>query len=125
MPSGQPNGVDREVGVNSYNDNGAPPPSSECSSESLAPEGELRSRARFRLPPLVRAMRPHQWVKNLFVLVPLVFAKELLHRRTVLDALGAFVAFCFVSSAVYVLNDLVDVEADRAHPLKRTRPIAS
>ena len=70
-------------------------------------------------------MRPHQWVKNLFVLVPLVFAKELLHPATVVRALVAFAAFCLGASAVYVLNDLIDVEADRAHPVKRSRPIAS
>jgi decaprenyl-phosphate phosphoribosyltransferase len=70
-------------------------------------------------------LRPHQWVKNLFVLAPAVFAKELLIREVVERALGAFVAFCCAASAVYILNDLVDRRADRVHPIKRTRPIAS
>ena len=70
-------------------------------------------------------MRPHQWVKNLFVPLPLVFAQELFHVEMAVRVLGALLLFCLASSAVYVLNDLVDVEADRAHALKRLRPIAS
>jgi 4-hydroxybenzoate polyprenyltransferase len=70
-------------------------------------------------------MRPHQWVKNTFVLAPLVFAKELFHLDMALRALGAFGLFCLASSAVYIFNDLADVEADREHPVKRHRPIAS
>lgn len=70
-------------------------------------------------------MRPRQWVKNLFVLAPLVFAKELFSPTAALRALAAFAAFCLLASAVYFLNDLVDVVADRAHPVKRNRPIAS
>ncbi|MFW6051762.1 MAG: decaprenyl-phosphate phosphoribosyltransferase [Myxococcota bacterium] len=77
------------------------------------------------LAGLLRTMRPHQWVKNLFVVAPLVFAKELFDLPTALRALGAFVVFCLASSTVYYLNDLADVEADRAHPVKRQRPIAS
>lgn len=74
---------------------------------------------------LLRTMRPHQWVKNLFVLAPLVFAKELLDGPVAIRGLLAFVLFCLASSTVYILNDLVDVAADRAHPIKRNRPIAS
>jgi 4-hydroxybenzoate polyprenyltransferase len=74
---------------------------------------------------LVRTMRPHQWVKNLFVLAPLVFAKELFDAPMVARAAVGFFAFSLAASAVYVLNDLVDVAADRAHPIKRNRPIAS
>lgn len=70
-------------------------------------------------------MRPHQWVKNLFVLLPVVFAKGLLDPLQVARSLGAFAAFCLAASSIYVLNDLHDVEADRVHPKKRTRPIAS
>lgn len=83
---------------------------------------------------LFRAMRPHQWVKNLFVLAPLLFASADqttglasvadLSSRT-LGALGAALLFCLVSGAVYLLNDVCDLEADRAHPEKRLRPIAS
>lgn len=74
---------------------------------------------------LLRTMRPHQWVKNLFVLAPLVFAKELLDVPIALRATAAFFLFCLASSTVYVLNDLTDVEADRTHPVKKNRPIAS
>lgn len=70
-------------------------------------------------------MRPHQWVKNVFVLLPVVFAQELFDQTKVLGAVAAFGCFSLLASAVYVLNDLVDVEADRAHPTKRRRPIAS
>ena len=77
------------------------------------------------LTGLLRTMRPHQWVKNLVVLAPLVFALELFHVGTLLRALAAFALFCVLAGAVYVLNDLVDVEADRQHPTKKHRPIAS
>ncbi len=70
-------------------------------------------------------MRPHQWVKNLFVLAPVVFAKELTSPTFILSALGAFFVFCLLAGAVYTLNDLVDASADRVHPVKRFRPIAS
>jgi len=74
---------------------------------------------------LVRTMRPRQWVKQLFVLAPLVFAKELFAPGPVARAAIGFLAFSLLASAVYILNDLVDVEADRAHPIKKSRPIAS
>lgn len=74
---------------------------------------------------LFRTMRPRQWVKQLFVLAPLVFAKELFAPAPVARAIVGFFAFSLLASAVYVLNDLVDVEADRAHPIKKNRPIAS
>jgi 4-hydroxybenzoate polyprenyltransferase len=74
---------------------------------------------------MVRTLRPHQWVKNLFVLAPVVFAKHLTHPSVIKSAIGAFAVFCLLAGAVYTLNDLVDVTADRAHPVKRYRPIAS
>jgi decaprenyl-phosphate phosphoribosyltransferase len=85
------------------------------------PKGSLL----WRLGGLVRTLRPHQWVKNLFVLAPLVFAKHLTHPSIIKSAVGAFGTFCLLSGAVYTLNDLVDVDADRVHPVKRHRPIAS
>lgn len=78
-----------------------------------------------RLRGLVRTLRPHQWVKNLFVLAPVVFAKHLTHPSVILSAIGAFGVFCLLAGTVYTLNDLFDVEADRHHPVKRHRPIAS
>ncbi|MEM9554910.1 MAG: decaprenyl-phosphate phosphoribosyltransferase [Acidobacteriota bacterium] len=75
--------------------------------------------------PLVRALRPTQWVKNVFVLAPLVFAERLDDPSLLLRALLAFGAFCAAASAVYLINDLRDREEDRLHPLKQHRPIAS
>lgn len=77
------------------------------------------------LTGLLRTMRPHQWVKNLVVLAPLVFARELFDVDALLRALAGFALFCVLAGTVYVLNDLVDVEADRQHPKKKHRPIAS
>ncbi len=66
-----------------------------------------------------------QWVKNVFVLAPIVFAEQLGQAEVLGRAMIAFVAFCLASSAVYLFNDLRDREEDRRHPLKRHRPIAS
>jgi 4-hydroxybenzoate polyprenyltransferase len=84
---------------------------------------------------LLKEIRPHQWVKNVFVLAPMVFAKDLvatgptgvkmLNLGVTGQALLATFIFCLVAGAVYTINDLVDVEADRIHPVKRERPIAS
>jgi 4-hydroxybenzoate polyprenyltransferase len=80
---------------------------------------------RRRMPGALRALRAGQWTKNVFVLAALVFAQLLNDLEAVLTALGAFAVFCVLSSAVYVLNDLADREADRRHPVKRFRPIAA
>jgi len=75
---------------------------------------------------LLRLMRPRQWIKNSFVLAPLVFARAFTDPGQVADAAIAFALFCVASSASYVLNDIVDVERDRLHPTKRhSRPIAA
>jgi 4-hydroxybenzoate polyprenyltransferase len=74
---------------------------------------------------IVRTMRPHQWMKNVFVLAPVVFAKELFQVDLILRAGSAFFIFCLLAAAVYTINDIVDVPADRAHPIKRHRPIAA
>ncbi len=74
---------------------------------------------------LLQTLRPKQWTKNAFVLAALVFDGKLLQPAYVERALAGFVLFCTISSAVYILNDLLDVEYDRQHPLKRHRPIAS
>ena len=75
------------------------------------------------LKGILKSMRPHQWVKNGFVLAPLVFAQELDNPPQIVRSLAAFLLFCAVSSAVYLMNDCFDVEKDRAHPVKRFRPI--
>jgi 4-hydroxybenzoate polyprenyltransferase len=70
-------------------------------------------------------IRPRQWVKNSFVLAPLLFSGMALDAATAVAALMAALAFCALASGVYAFNDIVDVEADRAHPTKRLRPVAS
>jgi 4-hydroxybenzoate polyprenyltransferase len=99
------------------------------SSLDATPDGALPA-ARTRglvaqMPALVRALRPKQWTKNLFCYVGLIFAAQLTHPGQFLRSTVAFVLFCLLSGAVYLLNDLVDIEKDRAHPYKRRRPLAS
>ncbi|MEO0990358.1 MAG: UbiA family prenyltransferase [Pseudomonadota bacterium] len=83
---------------------------------AAAPTGKTRA--------LLKALRPHQWLKNLLIFVPMLLAHDLA-PVTVLSALVAFLAFSAVASSVYLLNDLLDLDADRAHPRKRKRPFAS
>jgi len=73
----------------------------------------------------VYEMRPKDWLKNVFVFVPIVFSLELRNTEKLLAALIAFTAFCLASSAIYVLNDIYDADKDAAHPVKRKRPVAS
>jgi 4-hydroxybenzoate polyprenyltransferase len=74
---------------------------------------------------LVRCLRPHQWVKNLIIFVPLLTSHRLGERPLLVDALWAFAAFSLCASGVYVLNDLLDLDADRHHPEKKNRPFAA
>ena len=74
---------------------------------------------------LIAALRPRQWTKNGLVFIALAFTLNLQQPGLLLRALAAFVSFCALSSAGYLLNDVMDVEADRAHPTKRLRPIAA
>lgn len=92
--------------------------------ESIAPRsveiaagGTLRDR--------VRLMRPSHWLKNAFVFAPLVYGKVLTNPEPLGRSILTFVAFCLVSSTVYIINDIADREADAEHPKKRFRPIAS
>src|SRR5215831_5578450 len=82
------------------------------SDQPLPAEAEAIAAPRGRLRALIVAMRPHQWVKNLFVAAPVLFSKNLLSKPMLVGA-------------VYLINDVVDVDKDRAHPRKRFRPIAS
>lgn len=75
--------------------------------------------------PLIKLMRPHQWVKNGFVLVGLLFGHAWDDPDLLMQGLAAFAAFCLISSSVYVMNDLIDREQDRCHPDKCRRPLAS
>ncbi|TNC53058.1 UbiA family prenyltransferase [Rubellimicrobium rubrum] len=88
-----------------------------CEAEHLRTRG---SHAR----PLVRALRPHQWVKNVLVFLPMLAAHQF-DLVTIGQALLAAVAFSLIASSVYILNDLLDLASDRAHPRKRARPFAS
>jgi 4-hydroxybenzoate polyprenyltransferase len=74
---------------------------------------------------LVRALRPHQWVKNLLLFVPILLDHRLTQPEVVGRGVVAFAAFCLAASGAYVLNDLLDLEADRGHPIKRHRSFAS
>jgi 4-hydroxybenzoate polyprenyltransferase len=74
---------------------------------------------------LVRSMRPEQWTKNLIVFAALIFGQRLFDAAAVGSSLAAFLIFCALSGVVYLLNDVVDRENDRQHPLKSGRPIAS
>lgn len=71
-----------------------------------------------------RLLRPHQWIKNGFVLLGLMFSKQW-YTSTLLAAFLAFLAFCAITGSVYVFNDILDIEADRRHPTKKARPLAS
>ena len=77
------------------------------------------------LKHLFISLRPQQWTKNFVVLAALIFAERLYHVPSLLRAGGAFVVFCMLSGAVYLVNDLADLEGDRRHPVKRSRPLPS
>jgi len=92
--------------------------------DAAAPESEhLETRTR-SVRPYVKALRPHQWLKNTLVFLPMIAAHEFT-GATIGRSLLALIAFSLVASSVYVLNDLLDLAADRAHPRKRNRPFAS
>ncbi len=74
---------------------------------------------------LLRMLRPYQWVKNILVFVPIITSAALSNLNAWFSALMMFIAFCSTASAIYVINDLYDLDADRQHPSKRKRPLAS
>ncbi|HEV7570323.1 MAG TPA: decaprenyl-phosphate phosphoribosyltransferase [Thermoanaerobaculia bacterium] len=73
----------------------------------------------------IRLLRPAQWLKNGFVIAPLIFSRSFVSPSAVAHSLAAFVIFCGAASAGYIINDVFDRESDRAHPVKRLRPIAA
>lgn len=77
------------------------------------------------LKAILKTMRPRQWTKNVFVLAALVFDRQLFTLDSVLRSVGGMLLFCLLSSSIYIINDIRDIEADRQHPIKRNRPIAS
>jgi 4-hydroxybenzoate polyprenyltransferase len=74
---------------------------------------------------LLQAMRPKQWIKNLIIFTALVFDQQLFHPQPFFRTLAGFILLCIAASAVYLINDLADLEQDRMHPVKRLRPLAS
>ncbi len=95
----------------------------------MNPEHTKTTVARDRAVPLpfalVSAVRPKQWLKNLFVFAPAIFANTIFQERSLERATAAFLVFCAVASATYLLNDVLDRESDQQHPVKKLRPIAS
>ncbi|MBI1792571.1 MAG: decaprenyl-phosphate phosphoribosyltransferase [Chloroflexi bacterium] len=77
------------------------------------------------LTALIKTMRPRQWTKNVFIFAALLFDKQFFSPSPFLKTLAGFALFCLISSSVYIFNDLADIEADRQHPQKKNRPIAS
>jgi 4-hydroxybenzoate polyprenyltransferase len=77
------------------------------------------------LKALLKTMRPRQWTKNGFVFFALVFDKQLFQATAFLRTLGGFALFCLISSVVYIINDIEDIEVDRQHPEKKKRPLPS
>lgn len=78
-----------------------------------------------RISLIIESMRPAQWMKNSLIFVALIFSKNLLVPEAAVKTLAAFLIFSLVSGCGYIINDIVDVEKDRAHPVKKNRPIAS
>jgi 4-hydroxybenzoate polyprenyltransferase len=101
----------------------ARPSSPESPAPGARPEGAAGSRSTAVL--LIHSLRPEQWTKNLIVFAGLIFGLELFDRQAVLRSVAAFAVFCVLSGVVYVINDIMDRDADRRHPLKARRPIAS
>src|SRR5512140_1770196 len=77
------------------------------------------------LRAMIKTMRPRQWPKNALVIAPILFDRQLTNIPALLHVFPAFILFCLLSSSVYIINDLSDLEADRLHPKKRLRPLAS
>lgn len=92
--------------------------------EAYVPTG-LEPAARSRVLLLLTAMRPKQWTKNLVIFAGVIFAQKIFAGGYLLKTFWAFAAFCLLSGSVYIINDLVDIDKDRAHPQKKNRPLAS
>lgn len=93
--------------------------------EGLAPVARLFDDRGPRARLYLKAMRPHQWLKNLLIFAPMILAHRLLEPLLLIEAVVAFIAFGLCASSVYLLNDMLDLAADRRHPKKRHRPFAS
>jgi decaprenyl-phosphate phosphoribosyltransferase len=78
-----------------------------------------------KIRALITLARPHQYIKNLFIFLPIFFAHKLFDSHALIQTCWAFVVFCLGASSVYVVNDIFDVEVDRIHPIKKHRPLAA
>lgn len=72
---------------------------------------------------IVTSMRPHQWTKNLVVFAGLIFSRNFREQELLFRSIEAFIAFCLLSGAIYIINDIADIEKDRVHPTKKNRPL--
>jgi 4-hydroxybenzoate polyprenyltransferase len=97
----------------------------EITEQAEARQERISAPARPVALSLVRSLRPSQWTKNLIIFGALLFGQRLLDPRSVLYSAAGFTVFCALSGVVYLVNDIADREADRSHPRKRHRPIAS
>jgi decaprenyl-phosphate phosphoribosyltransferase len=78
-----------------------------------------------KIRALITLARPHQYIKNVFIFLPIFFAHKLFDSHALIQTCWAFVVFCLAASSVYVVNDIFDVEVDRIHPIKKHRPLAA
>src|ERR1041384_703874 len=99
--------------------------SSSATGVSAAPRAIVLGGAPSSLRTWFGALRPAQWIKNAFVLSPLLFSGKAFERGAELSEISAFVAFCLVASGVYLFNDVIDRASDAAHPVKRFRGVAA
>lgn len=88
-------------------------------------EGVKSQAGRIKLKGFIHLLRPKQWIKNLFIFAALLFSKNIDKTFYIMAASYAFLCFCITSSTVYIFNDIMDIEKDRKHPIKRERPLAA
>jgi 4-hydroxybenzoate polyprenyltransferase len=91
----------------------------------LLPVQKIHKIRKMIVKETIKSLRPHQWTKNFFVFAPLIFSENIFNVPLILRSVFAFVLFCVLSGAVYIWNDLRDIEEDRLHPVKSQRPLAS
>ena len=89
--------------------------------KDYAPKSLVQSKIR----ALITLARPHQYIKNVFIFLPIFFAHKLFDSHALIQTCWAFVVFCLGASSVYIVNDIFDVEVDRIHPIKKHRPLAA
>ncbi|WP_165755762.1 decaprenyl-phosphate phosphoribosyltransferase [Ruminiclostridium hungatei] len=86
---------------------------------------ERKTTKKTNIIAMIRLSRPKQWIKNIFVFLALLSSGDIIELSHIVNSCIGFVLFCFISSSVYILNDLIDINADKIHPIKKFRPLAS